>query len=105
MKQVILLEMSLTSKQKRYLRGLAHKLNPVVMLGNSGLTEAVINETVSRLAHHELIKVRISGANREERSTMSETLARDTASEVVNTIGHITILYRRSEKPQIQLPN
>lgn len=97
--------MSLTSKQKSHLRSLAHKLKPVVMLGNSGLTEGVINETVSRLAHHELIKVRISGADREERNTMSETLARETNSEVVNTIGHITVLYRRSKNPQIQLPS
>ena len=97
--------MSLTNKQKRFLRSLAHNLKPVVMLGNSGLTEGVINETVSRLAHHELIKVRISGADREERSTMSETLARESGSEVVNTIGHITVLYRRSNKPQIKLPN
>lgn len=97
--------MSLTSKQKRYLRNLSHKLKPVVMVGGSGMSEGVINETVSRLEHHELIKVRISGADREERNAMSATLARETDCEVVNTIGHITVLYRRSKKPQIQFPS
>jgi RNA-binding protein len=97
--------MSLSSKQKRYLRSLAHTLKPVVMVGGSGLSAGVINEANDRLEHHELIKVRISGAERSERVAMSEALAAETNSEVVNTIGHITVLYRRSKKPQIQLPN
>ena len=96
--------MPLSSNQKRYLRGLAHTLKPVVMVGGAGLTEGVIKETDSRLAHHELIKIRISGLDRLERKQMSAALAQKTGSELVNTIGHIAILYRRSKKPLIQLP-
>lgn len=96
--------MSLSSKQKRYLRALAHKLKPVVMVGGSGLSEGVINEATERLAYHELIKVRISGADRGARRAMAETLARETGSEIVQSIGHVTILYRRSKKPHIRLP-
>ena len=96
--------MPLTSKQKRHLRGLAHSLKPVVMLGGSGITEGVITELDARLAHHELIKVRISGVDRGERLQTAETLCQKSGSELVSTIGHIAILYRRGEYPKIKLP-
>jgi RNA-binding protein len=94
----------LNNKQKRYLLGLAHKLKPTVMVGGAGLSEGVIKETDSTLAHHELIKVRISGIDRRERTQMSETLAAETGSELITIIGHIAILYRRAKKPHIKLP-
>jgi RNA-binding protein len=97
--------MSLTNKQNKYLRGLAHTLKPVVMIGNSGITEGVLNELDARLAHHELIKVRISGADRDERQQMAEKLCEESNSELVTTIGHIAIIYRRGEKPAIRLPS
>ena len=96
--------MSLTTKQKKYLRGLAHELKPVVMIGNAGITEGVLSELDSRLSHHELIKVRISGVDRSERTQMAETLCEKSASDLVDTIGHIAILYRRSNEPSIKLP-
>lgn len=96
--------MPLTSKQKRHLRGLAHSLKPVVMIGSSGITEGVIAELDARLAHHELIKVRISGVDRSERLQTAESLCQKSTSELVSTIGHIAILYRRGEYPKIKLP-
>jgi RNA-binding protein len=97
--------MPLTSKQNRYLRGLAHKLKPIVMVGDAGVTEGVINELDNSLEHHELIKVRISGMDRAERTASAKSLAEQSHSELVNIIGHIAILYRRSKKPQIKLPS
>ena len=96
--------MSLTNKQNKYLRGLSHDLKPVVMIGNSGVTEGVLNELEARLAHHELIKVRISGVDRDERRQMAENLCKESNSELVNTIGHIAVLYRRAKEPTIKLP-
>ncbi|MCF6258492.1 MAG: ribosome assembly RNA-binding protein YhbY [Gammaproteobacteria bacterium] len=96
--------MSLTNKQNKYLRGLSHDLKPVVMIGNSGVTEGVLNELEARLAHHELIKVRISGVDRDERRQMAENLCKESNSELVNTIGHIAILYRQAKEPTIKLP-
>jgi len=96
--------MSLTSKQKRYLRGLAHSLKPVVMIGNGGITEGVITELDARLAHHELLKVRISGQDRGERLKMAEELCNKSNSQLVTIIGHIAVLYRRGEYPAIKLP-
>lgn len=96
--------MLLTSKQKRHLRGLAHSLKPVVMIGNSGITEGVITELNERIAQHELLKVRISGQDRSDRLKMAEDLCEQSNSQLVTTIGHIAVLYRRGEYPKIKLP-
>ncbi|HHH48371.1 MAG TPA: ribosome assembly RNA-binding protein YhbY [Gammaproteobacteria bacterium] len=96
--------MSLTSKQKRHLRALAHKLKPVVMVGNAGLSEGVIGEIDGSLAHHELIKVRLGGMGRDDRTAAIEEVCRKTASELVGSIGHIGIFYRASEQKLIPLP-
>lgn len=96
--------MALTAKQKSHLRGLAHKLKPVVMIGNAGVTDNVIHEIDNNLSHHELIKVRISGMERNDRAETANGLCQKTSSELVNVIGHIAILYRAAKKPQIKLP-
>ena len=96
--------MALTSKQNRFLRGLAHKLKPVVMIGNAGVTDNIIQEIDNALSHHELIKVRIGGMEREERRASAAELCSKTNSELVNTVGHIAILFRASKTPQIKLP-
>jgi len=96
--------MPLTSKQKRHLRGLAHKLKPVVMIGNAGITEGVIGEIDGSLAHHELIKVRLGGMERDDRRAAIDEICRKTGSELVNSIGHIGIFYRASEQKLIALP-
>jgi RNA-binding protein len=97
--------MTITSKQSRYLRGLAHKLKPVVMVGNAGVTDNIIQEIDNSLSHHELIKVRIAGMDRENRSASVVDLCKKTNSELVNTVGHIAILFRASKDTQIKLPN
>ncbi len=96
--------MPLTSKQKRHLRGLAHKLKPVVMTGNSGLSESVLAEIDGSLEHHELIKVRLGGMERDGRTAAAKTICDKTGSHLVNTIGHIAIFYRPSKQRLITLP-
>jgi len=96
--------MPLTNKQNKYLRGLSHDLKPIVMIGNSGVTEGVLSELETCLAHHELVKVRISGVDRDERRQMAENLCKQSNSELVNTIGHIAVLYRCAKEPVIKLP-
>lgn len=96
--------MAVTDKQKRYLKGLAHSLKPVVMVGNSGLSESVVAEINNALEHHELIKVRISGAEREERKAMLDQIAETTGADLVLVIGNIGGFYRPAKDPSIQLP-
>lgn len=94
----------LSTKQKQFLKGLAHHLSPVVMLGGNGLTEGVLAEIDNALNHHELIKVKIAGADRETKQLIIDAIVRETQSSNVQTIGHILVLYRPSEESKIQLP-
>lgn len=96
--------MAVTEKQKRYLKGRAHSLKPVVIVGNNGLSDAVINEIDQALAHHELVKVRVSGQERVDRRQMMDDIAAKTHSDLVLVIGHIGGFYRPAEKPVIDLP-
>ena len=94
----------LSTKQKQFLKGLAHHLSPVVMLCGNGLTEGVLAEIDNALNHHELIKVKIAGADRETEQLIIDAIVRETQSSNVQTIGHILVLYRPSEEGKIQLP-
>lgn len=89
--------MPLSEKQKKHLRRLAHSLNPVVMLGNAGLTDGVKNELDRALTDHELVKVSARVGDREERDATLGKLATLTASELVQRIGHVGIFYRRGK--------
>jgi RNA-binding protein len=97
--------MALTSKQRQFLKGLAHALEPVVRVGRAGVTPSVIEETKRSLASHELIKVRIENDDSAQRKTLAAELARACEADVADTIGKLAILYRaRDEDPEIELP-
>ena len=94
----------LTSKQRQYLKGLAHPLAPVVRIGKAGVTDAVIAETKQSLEAHELIKVRIDVDESSARRELATKLAEATDAHVVGTIGKIAVLYRRrAENPKIKV--
>lgn len=96
--------MKLTAKQRQYLKGLAHGLEPVVRVGKAGATAAVVAKTLESLRAHELIKVRIDEDN-PERAAIAGQLAEDAGAHLVSTIGKLAILYRpRDEDPKIALP-
>lgn len=98
--------MSLTEKQKRHLKGVAHSLKPVVMLGQSGLTDGVLAELGIALDHHELVKVKVSAGDRELRDQLIERLATSTQALLIQRIGNIAVLYRRNPKKKnpIEIP-
>ena len=78
---------------KKKLKSEAHSLNPVVMIGQSGLTDAVLAEIELALDHHELIKVKIR-AERDERKLISEKICTSTGAELIQSIGQILVIYR-----------
>lgn len=86
----------LTQSQKRELKKQAHHLKPVVIIGQHGLADSVMRELESTLEHHELIKIRINAADREERAQMLEQILRQTGAESIQTIGHVAVIYRPS---------
>jgi RNA-binding protein len=97
--------MPISDKQRRHLKGLAHHLKPVVMVGQHGLSESVVNETALTLATHELIKMRINAGDRKERAGIIAEIADKTGAELVQTIGHVAVFYLRNpDKPKIRLP-
>ncbi|MER2492300.1 ribosome assembly RNA-binding protein YhbY [Catenovulum sediminis] len=96
--------MSISTKQKQFLKAQAHSLKPIVQLGANGLTEGVLAEIDSALNHHELIKVKIPTDERDLKKTIIDAIVRETQAFQVQTIGHTVILYRPSEDNKIELP-
>lgn len=96
--------MALSPKQRNHLRARAHHLKPVVMIGNNGLSRAVLDEIDLALEHHELIKIRIAAGDRAERAAITAALCEQTGCETVQSIGRIAVVYRPATKPKIRLP-
>ena len=97
--------MALSPSQRRYLRSLAHDLSPVILLGAKGATDAVVKELDLALTHHELVKVKLSGGDKEERQAQIQFLTDGTGAESVQEIGHIVVLFRHNtDDPKLALP-
>ncbi len=97
--------MDLSEKQRKYLRGLAHGRDAIVLIGQSGLSPAVTRELDIALGAHELVKVRARVGDRDERNLILEELAKSTDSTLVQRIGNVGVFYRPSkDKPRITLP-
>jgi RNA-binding protein len=84
------------SELKKFLKAKAHALKPVVITGQHGITPAVLNEINLALDHHELIKVRLNAADRDERTEMVEEIVRATGAELIQAIGHVITIYRKN---------
>jgi len=94
----------LSNSQKKYLRGLTHHLDPVVMIADKGLSENVMSEIEQALDHHELIKLKLRG-ERDQRKEWIETIGNATGAELIHEIGQVACYYRRNPKnPKIALP-
>ncbi|MFT0533045.1 YhbY family RNA-binding protein [Castellaniella hirudinis] len=87
-------KLELNPQQRRSLRAAAHPLHPVVLIGDKGLTDAVLGEIDRSLAAHELIKVRVSGAERPDREAMLEAICDALSCAPVHHLGKTLIIYR-----------
>ena len=95
----------LSSGQRKELRSKAHHLEPVVLIGNNGVTENLIRSVDSALGAHELVKIRFN-EHKQEKKELTVQIAEDTDSSVAGIIGHVAILYRQhptAEKRKIKL--
>ena len=88
--------MPLNKQQIKQLRGLAHHLNPVAMVGQHGLRESVLEEIELALECHELIKVKVAAGDRKERDTLIQEILQHTQAELVQRIGNMAILFKRN---------
>ena len=95
----------LTSAQSRFLRGQAHDLKAMLQVGGKGISDALVAEVDAALEHHELIKVKVAGEDRDARDAMIDDLADKADAALVQRIGHTAVLYRPSkERRHIVLP-
>jgi RNA-binding protein len=90
--------LSLTSRQKKFLKGLAHPLSPLVLIGKEGLSSGITNTVNAELLNHELIKVKIGTTSSLEKHSTSQTIAEQTKSSLVQLIGKTIILYKANPK-------
>ncbi len=98
----------LKGSQKKYLRGLAHNLNPSAFVGQKGITETLIGEIDQALEARELIKIKFNDfKEKEQKNTLINEIVKTTQSHIAGMIGHVAILYRQNsdvEKQHIKLP-
>lgn len=95
----------LSEKQKKYLRGLAHGRDPIILIGSAGLSPAVANEFETALGAHELVKVKARVGDREQRDAILTGLAEQSGSSLIQRIGNVGVFYRpHKDKPKIILP-
>ena len=95
---------SLTPAQRQFLKGLAHARQPVVMIGNQGLTAAVLKEIELALNAHELIKIKTASDEADTRRAWLQEICRATGAAQVQQIGKVLVIYRAAAKPVIALP-
>lgn len=96
---------SLSIQERKRLRQIGHALNPVVMLGDKGLSESVLEELGRALNDHELIKVKIVAEDRDERAAMIVEISEKTGAQVVQKIGKIALIYKKATKQNQKLSN
>lgn len=96
----------MNSTQKKYLRGLAHHLKPMVMIGKNGLTETVLGGADKALSDHELIKVKFLDF-KDKKKELSAVIEKETTSHLIGIIGNVAIFFRfqpDDQKRKINLP-
>ena len=96
----------MTSKNRKYLEKLAHNLEPIVIIGQNGLTQAVADMCAANIEHHELLKVKYNEF-KDQKVELTQELAQEIGAETVRIIGNVAILYRPAQDPtkrKIKLP-
>lgn len=90
---------TLTSAQRKFLRAQAHALEPVVIVGKQGLTDALVRAAAEALETHELIKIRFND-HKDAKRDIAGQIAFRTGAEVVGAVGHVAILFRPCTDPE-----
>jgi RNA-binding protein len=93
------------NQDTKQLRAIGHKLKPVVTVAGKGLTEAVLAEVDRALTDHELIKVKLAVGSREARAEIAREISTRAGAEIVQSIGNVILLLRRSATPDPRLSN
>jgi RNA-binding protein len=97
--------MIITNIDKKKFRAIGHKLKPIVMIAQKGLSETVGEELNRALENHELIKVKIAAGERDDKKALIIEICKEFKAECIQSVGNIVLLYRASKKPDPKLSN
>jgi RNA-binding protein len=97
--------MALNQEQKKQFKSIGHHLKPVLIVGENGLTEGVMAELDRALKDHELIKVKFSLNDRDERRELMDELCNAAKCELIQTIGKMALIYRKAQPQNRSLSN
>ena len=97
--------MALSSADKKQYRAIAHKLSPVIIVGDNGLSEGLMDELNRALNDHELIKVKVAIGDRNDRTKIIDDFIYRTGAELVQSIGKVAVLLKKNPKPNPKLSN
>lgn len=101
----IMPKQTLSGKQKRFLRELAHPMKPIINIGKNGLSDALYKQVVEGLLQHELLKVKILESCPTDKKECATQVSENTESHIVQVIGRTIVLYKTNpEEPSIELP-
>lgn len=95
----------LDNSELRRLKGIGHELKPVVMIGNNGVTETILQEIDRALSDHELIKVKLPAGSKQERDDIGNQLAATANAQLIHSIGRMALLLRPNPKANPKLSN
>ena len=97
--------MTLSAADKKHYRTIAHNLNPVIIIGDKGLSETLMDELFRALRDHELIKIKIAVGDRDDRAKIIAHLLDTTKAELVQQIGKVVVLVKKNPKAKPKLSN
>jgi RNA-binding protein len=89
---------TLTEAEKKHLKGKAHHLKPVVMIGQHGMKDTVMDEINKALTFHQMIKIKISGGDKTYRHELVDTISSEADALPIQQIGNVAVLYKRNRK-------
>ena len=97
--------MSLTQEQKKQFKATGHHLKPIVTVAEQGLSEGVMAELDRALNDHELIKIQLRLAERDDRAAILTELCQQSSAVLVQTIGKMALIYRKNPNANPKLSN
>lgn len=86
--------LTVTARERQKLKARAHSLEPIVQIGNAGVTDQVVKELDRALAAHELIKVKVAAPDRESREAICEDVVARLDAAEVQRVGKVLVLWR-----------
>lgn len=97
--------MTLSNADKKRYRSIGHNLKPIVTIAQKGITDNIRAEIERALKEHELIKIKLVTADREEKSALSATICEEFNAQCIQSIGHVLLLFRAARNPDKRLSN